>query len=68
MNIAGPGYSWRVVYDAAEKSVIAIVESSGKTTSIHSIAEFQTEAEAVAFIQANGLKMPPEQSLESNLS
>jgi len=61
MNTVGPGYSWRVVYNALEKNVIAIVESAAKTASIYDIAEFQTKDEAMAFIVAEGLRMPPDQ-------
>ena len=64
VNTAGPGYSWRVVYNAAESIVVAIVEASGVTRSVHDIAEFPTQEEALAFITANNLKMPPEQNLE----
>lgn len=61
MESVGPGYSWRVVYNEAESSVVAIVEASGVTSSIHKIVEFSSKEDAMAFIAENNLKMPPEQ-------
>lgn len=64
MNQVGPGYSWRVVYNAETKETICILDSASYTGSIYSIAEFATPEAAKEFIESEGLSMPPLQDSE----
>jgi stalled ribosome rescue protein Dom34 len=63
INIAS-GQAFRLVHDGTK--VISLIEGTDndKTTSEHTIVEFQTEQEAIGFIQAEGLEYEvPEKTL-----
>ena len=62
-TIIGPS-SWRLIYNATTLDVLAILETSGETSTIYSIVEFATESELTQFIIDNNLKMPPTQESE----
>lgn len=47
-NTAGPGYSWRLVHNGTD--VLALMETSGITTTLHTIFEASTEQECLAEI------------------
>lgn len=57
VTTVGPENSWRLIYDT-EKKVISYFESTGYTTSIHTIFEGRTEMECMDEAQKLGLELP----------
>lgn len=52
----GPNKSWRLVHNGEE--VLMLMETSGYTTTIHTLFEAQTEEECLAEIERLNLKIP----------
>lgn len=60
----GPDKSWRLVHNGAD--VLALMETSGYTTTIHTVFEAATEAECMAEIERLALTpLPVQEDLAS---
>lgn len=54
----GPNNSWRLVHNG--KDVLALMETAGFTTTVHTVFEAQSEQECLDEVARLGLVMPQE--------
>ena len=63
MNSISGARSWRLVYNELTLDVIAIIDTSGVTSTTFTIIEFETKDLLDQFVIDNNLKLPPLQAV-----